>query len=361
MTEQEGRLSHAEEEILSDEDSDAYFNDFLVRHTLKERSITIQWLPVVTRPEGEDYSLHRLLLGTYTGQDQQNYLMIVTVIASVKVPHENHDCFNESESDRWNIEMKIYHQGEVNKVCYNPRNPCLIGTNNSSGDVLIFDSTKQPSVPDPSRKCTPELILKGHTQEGFGLSWNPIINGCIISASDDTTICLWDVNTTPTQGGTIDAMTIFTEHTSIVNDVAWHPSHQTMFGSVADDKRFKIWDTWLTCTAHICILATGSADENIVVWDIRNLSRKLYSVTTFQDANYQVHWSPHEKILASSGIDKNQSPLVDVICLERDGDVYELSWNLNEPWLISCVSDFGDVTIWQLAEHHYQQSLNVER
>ncbi|KAL3886042.1 hypothetical protein ACJMK2_026267 [Sinanodonta woodiana] len=388
MTEQEGRLRLAEEEILSGEDNNIDFHDLLVRHTLEAQSLTIQWLPDVTRLEGEDYSLHRLILGTFTGYNQQNYLLI----AGVQLPHKNYYELDNSVSVKWNIEKKINHQGEVNKASYNPQNPCLIATNNSSSDVLVFDWTKQPSVPDPSRKCTPELILKGHTQEGYGLSWNPILNGRIISSSNDTTICLWDVNTTPTQGGTIDAMNIFTNHTSIVNDVAWHPSHQTMFGSVADDKKFIIWDTRLSRTTHVvhshsaafyclsfnptreCIMATGSADEHIAVWDIRYLSRKLYSIKTFQDANYQVHWSPHnEKILASSGTDRflyfwdlsningDQSPFVDAICCEHDGDIFEFSWNLNEPWLISSVSEHRYVSIWQSAEHDYQQSLNVVR
>ena len=30
--------------------------------------------------------------------------------------------------------------------------------------------------------------------EGYGLSWNPNVNGNLLSASDDHTICLWDIN-----------------------------------------------------------------------------------------------------------------------------------------------------------------------
>ena len=38
---------------------------------------------------------------------------------------------------------------------------------------------------DPSGECTPELRLKGHQKEGYGLSWNPNMNGHLLSASDD--------------------------------------------------------------------------------------------------------------------------------------------------------------------------------
>lgn len=118
---------------------------------------------------------------------------------------------------------------------------------------------------DPSGECRPELRLKGHQKEGwgdfcsmleflisnvpnlviscsYGLSWNPNMNGNLLSASDDhvswllilpplcswydsyilwvpvsfQTICLWDINTTPRDNKCIDAHSIFHGHTSVV-------------------------------------------------------------------------------------------------------------------------------------------------
>ena len=47
-------------------------------------------------------------------------------------------------------------------------------------------------ISDPSGECHPELRLKGHQKEGYGLSWNPNMNGHLLSASDDhvSSICL---------------------------------------------------------------------------------------------------------------------------------------------------------------------------
>ena len=58
--------------------------------------------------------------------------------------------------------------------------------------------------------------LRGHQKEGYGLSWNPNLNGYLLSASDDHTICLWDINATPKENRIIDARTIFTGHTAVV-------------------------------------------------------------------------------------------------------------------------------------------------
>ena len=43
-----------------------FLYDLVMTHALEWPSLTAQWLPDVTRPEGKDYSLHRLILGTHT-------------------------------------------------------------------------------------------------------------------------------------------------------------------------------------------------------------------------------------------------------------------------------------------------------
>lgn len=41
----------------------------------------------------------------------------------------------------------------------------------------------------------------------------------------------------------VDVNTTFTGHTAVVEDVSWHLLHESLFGSVADDQKLKIWDT----------------------------------------------------------------------------------------------------------------------
>lgn len=131
----------------------------------------------------------------------------------------------------------------------------------------------------------------------------------LLSASDDHTICLWDINATPKDNRIIDAKTIFTGHTAVVEDVAWHLLHESLFGSVADDQKLMIWDTRCnntskpshTVDAHTAevnclsfnpysefILATGSADKTVALWDLRNLKLKLHSFESHKDEIFQV-------------------------------------------------------------------------
>ncbi|XP_066139843.1 chromatin assembly factor 1 p55 subunit isoform X1 [Euwallacea fornicatus] len=383
-----------------------FLYDLVMTHALEWPSLTAQWLPDVTRPEGKDHSLHRLILGTHTS-DEQNHLLI----ASVQLPNEDAQ-FDASHYDnekgefggfgsvsgKIEIEIKINHEGEVNRARFMPQNPCVIATKTPSSDVLVFDYTKHPSKPDPNGECHPDLRLRGHQKEGYGLSWNPNLNGYLLSASDDHTICLWDINATPKENRVIDAKTIFTVgvgHTAVVEDVAWHLLHESLFGSVADDQKLMIWDTRCnnpskpshTVDAHTAevnclsfnpysefILATGSADKTVALWDLRNLKLKLHSFESHKDEIFQVQWSPHnETILASSGTDRRlhvwdlskigeeQSaedaedgpPELLFIHGGHTAKISDFSWNPNEPWVICSVSEDNIMQVWQMAENIY--------
>ena len=55
------------------------------------------------------------------------------------------------------------------------------------------------------------------------------------------TICMWDISAAPKEGKIVDAKTIFTGHTAVVEDVSWHLLHESLFGSVADDQKLMMW------------------------------------------------------------------------------------------------------------------------
>lgn len=119
------------------------------------------------------------------------------------------------------IELKINHDGEVNRARYMPQNSSLIATKSPSAEVLIFNHTKLASLPreelakQTADMCT-ELRLRGHTKEGYGLSWNPLASGHILSASDDHTICFWNIDKKTSEGKFVDPVAIYTGHQAVV-------------------------------------------------------------------------------------------------------------------------------------------------
>lgn len=65
------------------------------------------------------------------------------------------------------------------------------------------------------------------------------------------------------------------------------------------------------------ILATGSGDRTVALWDLRKLTVKLHSLESHQDEILQLAWSPHnETVLASAGGDRR----INVWDLSRIGE-----------------------------------------
>lgn len=83
--------------------------------------------------------------------------------------------------------------GEVNRARYMPQEPFIIATKTVNADVYVFDYSKHPSKPSSDGKCKPDIVLKGHSTEGYGLAWSPHNSGHLLSGSDDAQICLWDI------------------------------------------------------------------------------------------------------------------------------------------------------------------------
>lgn len=373
-----------------------FLYDLVMTHALEWPSLTVQWLPEVIKADG--IQIHKLVLGTHTSENEQNHL----VLADVKLPGEDtrvegrkydddkgdHGGFG-SVGGKVEVKMKFNHEGEVNRARYMPQNPAIIATKSPSADVFIFDTSGE------GRKDRgPDMRLTGHSKEGYGLSWNGLRSGLLLSASDDMTICLWDINA-PAPDKRMAAHSVFSAHTAIVEDAQWHALHDSLFGSVSDDRTLMIWDTRVAQTdkprhivnAHngevnclsfnpFCefILATGSADQTVALWDLRNLKAKLHALEGHTDEIFQVQWSPHhETILASSGSDRRlhvwdlskigaeQSaedaedgpPELLFIHGGHTSKISDFAWNANEPWVVASVSEDNIMQVWQMAENIY--------
>jgi len=380
-----------------------FLYDMLMTHALEWPTLTAQWLPD-KKVVSKEYSVQRLILGTHTSDQEQNYLMIAEVNLPLDETSIDTRKYDDQKgevggyggvSDKIDIIMRMNHEGEVNKARYMPQNCSIIATKSPSSEVFVFDYTKLPSKPPADGKSSPLMRLTGHTSEGYGLSWSSLKEGYLLSGSDDSQICVWDITTQKTE-----AIHIFKGHASVVEDVAWHHHHQDLFGSVGDDRKLFIWDmrspekpskqveahsgevnTLSFNSYNEFILATGSADKTVALWDMRNLKNKLHTFQGHTDAVFSVQWSPfNETVLALSGtyrrvhiwdlsrIGEEQSaedaadgpPELLFIHGGHTSKVSDFSWNPNEPWVIASVAEDNIIQVWQLAENIYNDDEGEE-
>ncbi|CAG8646872.1 5503_t:CDS:2, partial [Scutellospora calospora] len=110
-----------------------------------------------------------------------------------------------------------------------------------------------------------------HIKEGYGLSWNPLKEGHILDASEDTTICHWDITGYTKETRTMEPFRIYRGHEAFVEDVAWHILDEHLFASVGDDQKLLIWDTRSEKTdkpAHSVI--AHQSEVNTLAWNPMN-------------------------------------------------------------------------------------------
>lgn len=122
-------------------------------------------------------------------------------------------------------------------------------------------------------------------------------------------------------------MKTYTHHSSIVNDVQYHPLHSSLIGTVSDDITLQIIDIREPDTTRAAassegqhrdainaiafnpaaetVLATGSADKSIGLWDLRNLKTRLHALESHADSVTSLSWHPFEEsVLASASYDR---------------------------------------------------------
>jgi histone-binding protein RBBP4 len=367
-------------------------------------TLTTQWFPDVKTPADKNYTIHRLLVGTHTSNDAQNYLQIANIELPKTVTPNPHDYDEErgeiggygnsssgdSAAIKMNIEQRIDHPGEVNKARYQPQNPNIIATMCVDGRVLVFDRTKHSSI--PKGVVNPQAELLGHKKEGFGLSWNPHTIGSLATGSEDKTVRLWDLTTIQSNNNHVKASHTYTHHTSIVNDVQYHPLHKSLIGTVSDDLTLQILDVRQESTttsatqghghddainalafnpASEFVLATASADKTIGLWDLRNLRDKLHVLEGHGDAVTSLAWHPFEEAILGSGSYDRRVIFWDLSRVgeeqlpddQEDGPpellfmhgghtnhLADFSWNMNEPWVVCSAAEDNLIQIWKVAE-----------
>lgn len=343
----------------------------LSESVLDWQSLTVQFLPksgvfpAVADTSSPDVIDLDLVLGTYTSDGKQNYLMLGSAKFSEK----------KTVKSTVTIDRKFKHQGEVNRARAKPQNNSIIATASNTGIVYLYDTDKQEDGPVSE--------LKEHTENGYGLSWNTAKDGYLLTSADDHKTVLWDTEkTTP--------LSVYTDAKDIANDVAWqNRTNPSVFGMVSEDKNFYLYDiregsatapaltheihgsainTLAFSPASEYIVATGGSDHAVVLSDLRNMKRRLHTLLGHSKMVTSLQWSPHDdRVLASAGPDRRVI-LWDISRVgeeqsqedQEDGapellfmhgghtaGVADFSFSERYPWVVASVSEDNICQLWQ--------------
>jgi WD40 repeat protein len=159
------------------------------------------------------------------------------------------------------VTCRMLHDGEVNRARHCPHNDFLIATKGPKGDVYVYDYSAHPSrPPEDAGGPAPQLVLKGHTKEGYGLAWSSLEEGRIASGSDDSLVLMWDTRGRVGRGAEMTPTREFKGHESVVEDVSWHYFSRDLLASVGDDRRLVLWDARQSSPVHRVLAHTSEVN-----------------------------------------------------------------------------------------------------
>lgn len=383
-----------EQPVTIDEEYDLWVSnvpimyDFVSETRLTWPSLTTQWLPGELKPrevDGQDYFRQELLIGTHTTDDEPNYLKIAAidlpkdVISQLDSDEDGNDAAEGSSNNHRKSKIKIVkkfkHNLEVTRARFMPQSPNILATINGEGTITVFDREKDQDSSEVNS-------YSFHTQNGYGLAFNKNLSGQLLSASDDSTVAIWDITrTTPLQ--------IFKSHSDIVNDCKWHEFKGSIFGTVSEDNTLMIFDSKANSDHPISklslsspfntlafskhsenLIAAAGIDSNVYLYDLRNLRKPLHSMAGHEDSVTSLEFSPHQDgILTSSGSDRRviMWDLFNIGAEQQQEDAYdgvpellmmhgghrsavnEFSYNWNVPWLMCSTEEENVLQIWKVA------------
>jgi peroxin-7 len=186
-------------------------------------------------------------------------------------------------------------------VAFSEQSETIVAGACGDGAIRIFDLHR------PGDR--PVAALCGHSAETYSVDWNLGVKTRLCSASWDKSVRLWDL----VAGKEVGKY----QHGAIAYEAKWNTRNPSLVASVGGDGHLKVMDTRDQKVLSLAfvnteilsldwnkyrdtVIATGSVDRNVCVWDIRNAGKPLCSFTNHQLAVRRVRFNPHSDSLLLS-------------------------------------------------------------
>lgn len=95
------------------------------------------------------------------------------------------DAFLSNRGSKIEISNRKSLGSEINRARHCYSNPSIIATTHANSEIVLTYINEERS------EVISKLIC--HTQDGYGLSWNPKFYSVLASGHSDKRICIWDV------------------------------------------------------------------------------------------------------------------------------------------------------------------------
>ena len=386
--------------------------------------------PFAAKAARKGHSRQRLYFAEQTDKSAPNTLIAASV--DVLLPRGEEAQSADELVSSWTGDLAdhtflgskvLFHPGEVNKIravagCAEGAE--VVATHSDVPQVYLWRLAAQPDRTGDAdhTPSVPDCLLTGHTAVApFALA-SARLEPRLASGGTDRAVCLWDLRdhaggallAVPAAGAEgrkslnsgglgslassappqLTARVLFMGHDKSVEDVAFNPNSAELLCSVGDDSALCFWDAragpapvqkvaqahgnedihtcdWAPQDEHL--VATGSADTTVRVFDRRRVGAPLHVLVGHKAAVNVVQWCPDRIGVLASGSDDACVHVWDVAApepllfhhaghMDVGGAVADLQWSPAVPWTCCSVSSTsqggGYIQLWRPSELIYR-------
>lgn len=369
--------------------------DFVITQQLYWPALSCSWIPM------NEYTAPRSAFwcGSNRSDGSKGDEIAIT---TVQLPQETSSCENEqlawSEGNFCGSYMGDIKFGarfeigsDIHRVRTMPQDPYVAACFSATTDIQIV--RVNPSLSDVVSAFTIRTV---HTEPGYGLSWNNVRRGALLSSSDDGLVACWDlhrkrelIHYDDLQGISVNEVQwVFqsANEFACVDDSATisfgdiRQNRLSSFGSsqppkgkgAAADTSLSINCMSFSPTNENCFV-TGRSDGTVEFWDRRKGDRPTMSLLHHRGDVLGISWNPYlPHLVASCGEDghvciwdargSNSSskdkgnnnidgpPELLFVHGGHTDKVFDISWCPDDPWCIVSTAENNIVQVWAPAK-----------
>ncbi|XP_065071674.1 glutamate-rich WD repeat-containing protein 1-like [Rhopilema esculentum] len=287
-----------------------------------------------------------LVTGTQAERAHSNSIMVVKMSDLSKIDQDESDSDDEiieDEADGPAMRTASIRQiGACNRIRHSHiPNRHLVASWSDTGKVHIWDVAEQMNALDKpgapknqyfGDKVKPMFTFNGHQAEGFAIDWSKVNPSRLATGSCNRNIHLWQLRD---DGNFHVDQRPYNAHEASVEDIQWSPNESNVFSSCSADKTIRVWDA-RAVGSKACMITCKAHDDDVNV----------------------ISWNQNEPLIVSGG-DDGAVKVWDLRQIQNDvpvatfkhhkAPITSVEWNSRDSSVFAASGSDDQLTLWDLA------------
>ena len=268
------------------------------------------------------FPLNSLFVSATQAESADQNQLIVTKISGLQCTKNDDGTAEEDLPDPKINCVACAHPSTANRVRVMPQRSNIVSTWTEENGVIVWDVDPliRATEIDGGEAKENVLFQMPMEEEGYGLCWSPEQEGLLAIGDCTGVVSLWQYD-----GSTFSTLKQFRAHADSVEDIQFSPTDPSVFATCSCDGYITVWDIRTDEPAmkfigrntasdppekqgenidinviswnrlQTALIASGSDDGQINVFDFRDPTSPQFTTTYHQDSITSIEWNPNDR------------------------------------------------------------------